>query len=179
MTYRESGNHAPTELCPHPEWWTANDPYSTEIEVSMLVAAFVKALQPEFVVEIGSHMGYTTERIARVIQENGHGHFDSLEIDPGMRDNAKERCKDLPVNIILVNSQQYMPPTIIDFLFIDGHESLRAQDLIQFTPLLSKHATVIAHDMDYYVTERDIMLEVWKGNHILLHTPRGLLILTR
>jgi len=178
---RESANHAPTELCPHPEWWSAWNPVSTEVEVSILVAALVRAMQPEFILEIGSHYGQTTERISQVIRENGHGEFISLEINPEMVGSASSRCapwigKEL--TIILTDSLAYIPPRSIDFLFVDGNEA-RSKDVEHYLPYLSDHCMVVVHDAAYYLSENERILDMWKWDHISLNTPRGLLILTR
>lgn len=178
---RESANHAPTELCPHPEWWSAWNPISTEVEVSMLVAAFVKACQPETILEVGSHYGQTTQRIAQVIRENGHGEFVSLEINPEMVGSASNLCKDylnLEVKIIHIDSLAYIPKRLIDFLFVDGSER-RSLDVEHYLPYLSPHCVVIVHDAAYYLSENDLILKLWKWDHINLNTPRGLLVLTR
>lgn len=175
----EALNHEPTNLCPHPEWWTAWNPVSTEVEVSMLVASFVKAMQPEFVLEIGAHWGQTTERIANVIVENKHGKFVSLEIREDFCGSARARCGNLPVEIIQADSLQYVPPQPIDLLFVDGDENNRFADIEHFAPYLSTYPVVLVHDMDYYKTELAKIYTFWAGGHVLLHTPRGLLILTR
>lgn len=177
----ESLNHPPTELCPHPEWWHAWNPVSTEVEVSMLVAALVKAIQPEHVLEIGSHYGQTTERIALVIRENGHGEFTSLEFNPELAGSARARCwefLDKQVKIVVINSLEYIPPHPIDFLFIDGQDA-RADDLEYYLPYLAEHCMVVMHDTDYYLYETDRALRMWKGDHIQIHSPRGLLVMTR
>ena len=178
---RENLNHAPTLLCPHPEWWSAWNPVSTEVEVSMLVAAFVKAVQPENILEIGSHYGQTTERISQVIRENGHGEFVSLEINPEMVGSARQRCwryLDKEVAILQWDSLEYIPVKPIDFLFVDGAEA-RSKDVEHFLPFLAEHCVVIVHDAAYYKSENDIILDLWKWDHISMNTPRGLLILTR
>ncbi len=178
---RESEFHAPTDLCPHPEWWSAWNAVSTEVEVSMLVAALVRAMQPWFVLEIGSHYGQTTERIAQVIRENGHGQFVSLEINPEMVGSAAQRCWQYvgkEVQIIQTDSLQYVPPRLVDFLFIDGQEA-RAKDLEYYLSYLAVHCMVVMHDADYYLTETSRALELWKGDHILIHSPRGLLVMAR
>ncbi len=179
----EALNHSPTELCPHPEWWTAWNPVSTEVEVSMLVAAFVKAMQPEFVLEIGSHWGQTTERIAQVIRENKHGHFTSLEIREDFCGSTRARCAELPEAVIIqVDSLEFIPPWPIDLLFIDGAEENRFKDYRHYLPYLSSRPTILVHDTDYYTDQAQIIIGDWYllgGNHISLHTPRGLLILTR
>jgi hypothetical protein len=64
---------APRADCPHPEYWHSTDSDSTEIEVTELVAAFVRAPQPETVLETGSAFGQTAEAIRRTLAANGHG----------------------------------------------------------------------------------------------------------
>lgn len=179
----EALNHAPTELCPHPEWWTAWNPVSTEVEVSMLVAAFVKAMQPEFVLEIGAHWGQTTERIAWVMRENKHGRFVSLEIREDFCGSARARCAGLPeAEIINIDSLKYVPPLPVNMLFIDGAEENRYKDYKHYCHYLSKSPLILIHDMDYYTDMAQSIIMDWVvsgGQYISLHTPRGLLILTR
>jgi len=147
----------------------------------MLVAALVKATQPEFILEIGSHYGQTTERIAQVIRENEHGEFISLEIDPEMVGSASHRCSQYlgkEVEIININSLEYIPTKPIDFLFVDG-SSERSKDVVHYLPYLSGHCIVVVHDSAYYLDQNEIILGIWEWDHISLNTPRGLLVMTR
>lgn len=147
----------------------------------MLVAALVRATQPEFVLEVGSHYGQTTERISQVIRENGHGELVSLEINPEMVGSASHRCYPYigkEVTIIHADSLVYIPPKSIDFLFVDGSEA-RSKDVEHYLPYLSTHCVVVVHDAAYYLSENERILEMWQWDHISLNTPRGLLILTR
>ena len=175
---RESQFHAPTERCPHPEWWSAWNAVSTEVEASMLVAALVKATQPEFILEVGSHYGQTSERIGHVVIENGHGEFISLDNNPEMIGSASHRCQGLPVYFICADSLKYIPARPIDFLFIDGDEQ-RSKDLLHFMPYLAPSCVVVVHDTAYYLIETGIILKEWHWDHIELPTPRGLMVLTR
>jgi len=175
---RESDYTLPSELCPHPEWWSSENAYATEVESSMLVAALVKATQPEFVVEVGSHYGQTSERISKVITENGHGEFVSLEIDPDLFGSASHRCAGLCVQLININSLEYIPPKPIDFLFVDGSMD-RLSDFEHFLSYMSPRGMIVVHDTaaEGYIQQVPRMLELCKGDHIQLDTPRGLLIL--
>jgi predicted O-methyltransferase YrrM len=90
---------------PRPDWtnpgyWTAPDAYSTECEVTELVAAFVRALQPEYVVETGTAFGYTAAAIGAALAANGHGRLDTIEIDEEKVTLASDRCKGLPVTVV-------------------------------------------------------------------------------
>ncbi len=82
--------------CPYPERWSSVDAYATESEVTELVAAMVRALQPEFVIETGSWVGTTTQAIGEALVRNGHGELISLEISPDMCQRANQRCEYLP-----------------------------------------------------------------------------------
>ena len=54
----------PARAVPHPESGTVR-PDSTEVEVSALAAAFVRALRPDLVVETGTAFGQTAGLIGR------------------------------------------------------------------------------------------------------------------
>lgn len=96
----ESHFTRPRADCPHPEWWHAADVDSTEIEVSELVAAFVRALQPQVVVETGTAWGQTAELAGRALARNRHGHLWTLEPDRLRADHARARCRGLPVTVV-------------------------------------------------------------------------------
>lgn len=179
---RVSDYTAPSALCPHPEWWSCWNAVSTEVEVSMLVAALVRAIQPEFVVEIGAHYGQTTERIGQVLIENGHGTIVSLEIDPELHGSANNRCWNLPesvVQILLCDSLQYIPTKPIDLLFVDGNIR-RVSDVRHFRRYMAPRGYVVVHDTAApgYIEQVPEILTICGGNeHIQLDAPRGCLII--
>jgi glycosyltransferase involved in cell wall biosynthesis len=178
---KESEFSQPTTLCPHPEWWSSENYMATEVEVSQLIATLVRAVQPEFVVEIGSHYGQTTERIGTAIIGNGHGEFVSLELDSGLYGVAVNRCTGLlsdKVQILNSNSLEYIPPKPIDFLFVDGAVD-RVADVKHYLPYMAPRSYIIVHDMveRFYLNQLKEVLEFCGGNHIQLDTPRSLLII--
>src|SRR5262245_31124580 len=119
----------PRTSCPHPEYWHAADSDSTEDEVGDLIAGLVTGLQPELVVETGSAFGYTTEKIGRALQANGHGLCCSLEIDEERAEIAAERCAGLPVAVSAESSLDFEPPARIDLLFSDSDYTLRRREV--------------------------------------------------
>jgi hypothetical protein len=77
-----------------------------------------------------------------------------------------------------INSREYIPPTPIDFLFVDGATD-RVTDVEHFLPFMSPGATIIMHDMGYspYMEQLPRVYEVCGGQHIYYdNTPRGFLI---
>ena len=166
---------APRDDCPHPEWWHSADDESTEREVSLLVAAFVRALQPEVVVESGTATGQTAEAIGLALRDNGHGHLYTTETDPERAHIARLRCQILPVTVLEQPTSEFGPPGPVGFAWIDGHIAERAADLSHLRPYLAPGAVVGVHDASPFHGIRQLVeAETWI-RWIYLPTPRGVL----
>jgi predicted O-methyltransferase YrrM len=174
MSILESRFTPPRDDCPHPEWWTSLDDESTEVEVSELVAGFVRALQPELVVESGAAFGQTSSMIGRALSANGHGRLASYETDEERRELAAERCAGLPVQIILGEFGAPFPDGI-GFAWIDGHITRRVHDLYAVRTALARGAVVGVHDSGPQHGIRDEVEGVRWVRWINLPTPRGVL----
>jgi predicted O-methyltransferase YrrM len=110
----------PNLWCGHTQHWHADDDQATEIEVTELVAAFVRALQPEVAVECGTWTGQTTQAIGWALRANGHGHLHAVELDPALADHVRRACDGLPVTVTTGSSTEWEPPAGIEFAFVDG-----------------------------------------------------------
>jgi predicted O-methyltransferase YrrM len=178
---RESAFTAPRPDLPHPEWWTAENHMATERELAELVAAFVVAMQPERVLETGSHYGQTTELIGEALERNGHGHLVSIDIDDPLANVARNRCSRLIkagwVEVVTADSFQFLPDFEIDLLFVDGAVD-RASEYEHFVPYLADNAVALIHDMvnEGWLPQLPRIFEVC-NRHVLVNGPRGLLIL--
>lgn len=133
---------APHRACRNPEWWHAPDAHSTEVEVTELVAALVRAMQPELVVETGTGLGFTARAIGEALGRNGHGHLISLEVDATRHAAALERMGSLlansggPANLLLRSSLEWDPAgRNIDFAWFDSLYELRATEFRRFHKL--------------------------------------------
>lgn len=167
----------PRPDCPHPQRWHSTDSDSTEIEVSELVAAFVRALQPNLVVETGTAFGQTAELIGRALQANGQGRLVTLEPDPERAEFSRQRCTGLPVEVLQQSSLDYTPDEPIDFAWFDSLFHLRPQELIRFRPWFTPRTVVGFHDTGPQHPVR-CSLEQLVGDGLLtaplyLPTPRG------
>ena len=169
---RESEFTPPTAFCPHPERWHAHDGMATEVEVIDLLAAFVRALQPDVVVETGTHLGYATQAMGRALAGNGQGHLWSVEVDVNLALAAAERCDGLPVTIVTARSLDWTPPAGIDFAWFDSDTDLRAAEFAAYRPLMHGRTVVGFHDTapkHLYRPQLDAL-----GIQLLdLPTPRG------
>lgn len=163
--------------CPSPHYWTSNDSDSTEHQVTALVAAFVAALQPEFVLETGTAFGQTALAIGRVLATYGHGRLVTLETDPQRAGLAAAWCSGLPVTVLNMSSLDYTPVAQIDFAWFDSLFHLRPLELRRFAPHLSERAVVGVHDTAWHHPVR-ALLEPLEAEGLLvsplyLPTPRG------
>jgi predicted O-methyltransferase YrrM len=164
------------DFCMKPEFWHAADYDSTEYEVLELVSAFVRALQPEVVVETGSCYGIGSARIARALKANGHGKLYSLEINPERAETARAAVEGLPAEIVLGDSMKWCPPNEIGFCFFDSYPELRALEFRRYKPFMVPGAIVSFHDAAphhsvYWFSEELEKEKLLKP--IRLHTPRG------
>lgn len=165
-------------------WWHCQDGDSTEIEVSMLVAALVRATQPELVIETGAAWGQTTMMIVEALAANGHGHLVSLEIDEQRLAYSRWYCHEWEcigwMNIVNASSVEYDPGQRVDFLFSDSDCDLRVPELDHYYQWMDTHSLVVFHDTaPGHCRGLQSKLENVgdKFRNIRLHTPRGVTIM--
>lgn len=174
MIHRESDWTRPREWCPRPEWWTSTDPQSTEVEVSELVGGFVRALQPEYVIETGTCLGQTAVAIGLALRDNGHGRLDTLEPWAERAQYSREVCDGLPVTVHEVASLDFTPAGPIGFAWLDSRFELRIPEFERFRPWLPAGSLVGFHDTAPHHGSLGDEIETVAGiRPIRLRTPRG------
>lgn len=167
----------PRPDCPNPERWSAVDAYATENEVTELVAAMVRALQPDFVVETGAWVGTTTRAIGEALARNGRGELISLEIDPEKADLAARRCAGLPVTVLNISSLDWMPTKLVDFAWFDSDCAARPREFELYLPWMSPRAVAGFHDTGPQHPVRGLLEPLERRGLLVsplyLPTPRG------
>lgn len=168
----------PRPDCPRPHYWHATDNQSTEVEVSQLVGAFVRALQPEYVVETGTCIGQTSEQIGLALLANGHGELDTLEVNDQYASLAWERCEGLPVTIHMGPSLEFTPRGRIGFAWFDSLMELRIPEFQRFRRYLAPGAVCGFHDTGPHKGDLGYQVRSLPGVQTLqLPTPRGVTFL--
>lgn len=168
----ESQFTRPSTFCPHPEFWHAHDDMATEVEVIELVAAFVRATQPDIVVETGSHRGFASEAIGKALVLNGHGSLYTVEIDDTLVAETASRVHGLPVTVIHGSSLEFTPPAPIDFAWFDSDTDIRTAEFQAFRPWMHDRTVVGFHDTAPHHLYRPQLDSL--GIQLLdLPTPRG------
>lgn len=178
MTLTEATWTRPRPDCPHPERWHAPDGQATEDEVTELVAAMVRALQPDFCVETGSWVGATTEAIGTALARNGHGRLVSLEIDNAKAAEAADRCVGLPVTVLARSSLDWTPPEPVDFAWFDSDCAARPWEFWRYLPRMHDRTVVGFHDTGPQHPVRALLAPLERSGVIAplyLPTPRGVM----
>lgn len=186
----ESRFTQPRPDCMHPERWHSPDADSTEIEVSRLVAAFVQALRPDFVIETGTAFGQTAELIGYELRVAGVGELITFETDPNRVLASTLRCENLPVTVkqtpSLTGIAALLEPApnargSVGFAWLDSLFELRVPELRAIRPLLTPGAIVGIHDCgepgrtkynDFAASVAQVAANLG-FNRISLPTPRG------
>lgn len=176
-TVPESTWTPPRPDCPHPERWSSVDAQATEVEVTEIVAAMVRALQPDFVVETGSWVGTTSQAIGEALQRNGRGRLVSLEVNPHVAQLAAHSCEGLPVTVLTQSSLDYTPEQPIDFAWFDSDITARPLEFRAYLPHMHSRTVVGFHDTGPQHRVRSL-LEPLEAEGLLvsplyLPTPRG------
>jgi predicted O-methyltransferase YrrM len=174
---------APSEDCPHPEWWHSEDEQATEEEVLELFHALTRALQPELVLETGSYKGHGAFSIGTALKANGHGHLVTLEMDRSFAQEAQDRVRELPVTVCNTESLRYRPDpdTQYDLVLLDsGPGTLREREFHYFREYMTERTVLIVHDTaphqrPLYEAFEYLFEECWISR-VNLPTPRGVLI---
>ncbi len=174
----------PRPECPDPSRWSAPDDWSSETEVSVFMGELVMLLKPDFVVETGSHMGFTAEQIGWALVELERGTGVSLEIKPEWAATARKQIGAAKMTVLEQSSLTYHPDQPIDLLFVDSDFSTRMPEVRHFHRWASPRCVVVAHDpavpSDYPGVKgflHDMQAVVDEGvvyPWFYLPTPRGL-----
>jgi hypothetical protein len=163
-----------SDWCPNPQWWTGRDNQSAEVEVSDLVAAFVRAVQPNYVIETGSAHGHTARAIGVALGQNGHGRLDTLEVDPELAQESRRRCANLPVTVHDLSSLDFTPAEQVGFAWFDSLIELRIPEFDRFRPWMRPGTIVGFHDTAPHHGKWGQQIADHPGlRSIFLRTPRG------
>lgn len=177
LYHPESKFTPPRPDCPHPEYWHAEDDQATELEVTNLVAAFVGALQPDYVIETGTWLGHTSHAIGKALQENGHGRLNAIELNETKAIAANQRCAGLPVTVYHMDSLAFEPTEPIDFAWFDSLPAIRPLEFLHYYPWMHDRTVVGFHDTGPQHPTRQLLEEHVIDQELLqpldLPTPRG------
>jgi len=132
--------------CRHPTRYSSVDKYATEDQVTRLIAAFVTALQPDYVLETGAYHGHTSEAIGMALARAGQGRLDTLEVNEERARIAQARVADLPVTVHAISTAKFTPDGVIDLAFIDEAIPERGRTLQRYRQYFRPGSVILVHD---------------------------------
>lgn len=169
--------------CPHPEYWTSEDGDATENEVVEMVAGLVRGIQPDTVLETGTHTGVMAAAIGEALQKNGHGHLVSYEPDLARVSKADKRIRRQGVHVqdfVTVVCQPSMQPWTygaIDFAWFDSLLDLRLAEFEYYLPHMHANTIVGFHDAGpHHGKWSDPVRTHSRLRAFDMPTPRGMLL---
>jgi len=122
-----------------------------EIEAQFLYAC-VKATKPKTVLELGTHLGYSTQFISAALETNGSGRVVTLDYDQHKHDlpllTASHRVMPLEIDGLAFSKHLCFP---IDMIFEDGNhtEENTYQFLTNCLPHLKTGGLIVVHDVAF------------------------------
>lgn len=167
---------ASSDWCPSPQWWHAPDVDTTEVEVSELVAAFVRATQPRTVVETGTAWGQTARLVGEALVANGHGELITTEPNPERYAHCVGLLDDLPVTVLCQESLSVTPSGPVDFAWFDSLLPLRLPEFRHYRQWMQPGTIVGFHDAGPHKKLWPLIEKAERRGElksIRLRTPRG------
>lgn len=106
--------------------------HGVEQEVGALLYGLVRMTKPLICIETGTLVGDSAEWIGRALRDNGAGRLITCDIDPARIEPARERLKDLPVDVVQTTGQELLAShAAMNFVHIDsGDPNCRELELM-------------------------------------------------
>ncbi len=154
-----------TEL--EPGYTSFNDA-GLECETGELLYAFTRIIQPERVLETGTHVGVGASYIGLGLRDNQKGHLDTLEFISELHDRAKSNLKALNleewVTCHLTDATKWEPvefrgsdfsdsdymaakKKIYDLILLDTEPQTRFEELCRYFYYLKEGGYIFIHDL--------------------------------
>ena len=116
-----------------------------------ILYALVRALQPDRVLELGTHLGGSATHIAQALMDNGSGSLICVDINPLAGSEIPEALQALRVEIIIADIDEYIRrPDVggFDFIFEDGgHSEFQVHTIYErLDKLLAPGGVIVSHD---------------------------------
>lgn len=125
-------------------------PSGVSCQDGQFLYAIAQLIQPNFVLELGTNIGTSTQFIALALEHNKKGHLVSIEHDETVANRAKKKLEDvkLKADILRMSCEAFQPCEKIDLLFLDTELKDRYNQFVQFYDYLADDAYIAIHDLN-------------------------------
>ena len=174
--------------------FTRVDGLSAEVETLEFLAAFIRRLKPETVIECGTYRGISSVYMGKALKKNNSGHLHTIERDLDSCQLARQRLlkNELSEWVTVLNGSTAtvtLPTGPYGIIFHDAsrkYDELRAE-FERFTTRLENGGFAFIHDSTFYESDescrvRENCADFAAQNglvHMSIPSARGLEILHR
>lgn len=123
-----------------------------ECETGEFLYSLVRLLKPENVLETGTHWGIGASYMGKALQDNNHGHLDTIEFLPEIHARAIHRiailCLQDRVTCHLIDARAFNPgDKKYKLILLDTEPQTRFEELIKFYDSLEEGGFILIHDL--------------------------------
>jgi predicted O-methyltransferase YrrM len=139
---------ATTPEARYPESFSAPAQPAAEDELAEFLAAAIRPMKPDLVLETGTAFGHTAKVMAEALVKNGFGHLHTIELKPARYQMAETRLESLPATIHKGKWEGVTFPDDYEFhvAFFDATRANRDGEFHHFRPWIPTGAIVGFHD---------------------------------
>lgn len=133
---------------------------SVESQVGTFLYGLVIAIQPERVLETGTHKGIASSYIGLALKENRKGLLDTIEFDPQHQQDYLDIWTNLEILDQIIPHQMKVEDFDINFQYdialLDTEPDIRFKELVRFFPHVKEGGFIIIHDMNNAIGQSGI-----------------------
>lgn len=122
-----------------------------ECETGEFLYGLVRILQPDKILETGTHHGIGAAYLGMGLRDNYSGHLDTLEFLQPNYDTAVTRMTTLGLNDFvtchLIDAANFKPPSTYNLILLDTEPQTRFAELIKYWDYLEDGGFVFIHDL--------------------------------
>lgn len=150
---------------------------AAEDEVAQFIAALIRLIKPNRVLELGTAFGHTAEVIGNALAENELGFLDTVDRNQNRLPQARERVFGLPVEVHQADYTKWTPPGRYDLVFFDSDRHNRDREYRLMEPYINDYAVLLFHDAgEQHQGESGGSIAKLPLPTVYLPCPRGLVI---
>lgn len=176
--------------------WLMFNAGGVEIEVGEFLYGLVRATKPSRILETGTNLGISAAFMALALEQNGHGHLDSIEITAAHSQEAGQMLEKAGlldrVALIVDDARSWTQfGSVYDMILLDTELQFRFDNWSRLWPALKPGGWLIIHDLHVHMAQvegqdnhgyGELPDEIvgWIRDHELqsvhFRTPRGLYV---
>lgn len=130
-----------------------------ECETGEFLYAMVRLLQPQNVLETGTHWGVGASYMGMALKDNGFGHLDTVEFLPEIHARARQRINQLQLEPQVTchygDVANFQPTVSYRLILLDTEPQTRFAEMAKFWENLEEGGFLFIHDLHPHMHQID------------------------